>query len=220
MDRFSFARSAHAPLTVFTVLMAATLGGCSLLSTLGYLAHQDTLAPDYAELKGKRIAVVCRPVTELQYADSNAAPDLAVFVGDLLTKNGDKIKVVKSDEVAQWTDEHNWRDYAELGKALKVDMVVGIDLEQFGLYKGQTLYQGHADIHVAVYDIKAGGKRVWEKRVVGTNYPRNTAIPASDRSESEFRHQYLAVLAEHISRFFCEHDPDVDIAVDTNVLDN
>jgi hypothetical protein len=220
MDRFPVGRGANAPLAVFVILIAATLGGCSLLSTLGYLAHQDTLAADFNDLNKKRIAVVCRPVTELQYADSSAAPDLAAFVGELLTKNGNQIKVVSPAEVAQWTDEHSWRDYSELGKALKVDMVVGIDLEQFGLYKGQTLYQGHADIHVGVYDMKAGGKRVWEKRLAGTSYPQNTAIPASDRSEGDFRRQYLAVLAEHISRYFCSHDPDVDIAVDTNVLDN
>ncbi len=42
----------------------------------------------------------------------------------------------------------------------------------------------------------------------------------TDRSESEFRRQYMAVLAEHIARHFYAHDPRADFASDTNVLND
>ena len=39
---------------------------------------------------------------------------------------------------------------------MKADMVVGIDLEGFSLFQGQTLYQGKANATVRVYDCQQG----------------------------------------------------------------
>ena len=36
-------------------------------------------------------------------------------------------------------------DYVEIGKALKADKVVGIDIESFGVLDGQTLFQRAVD---------------------------------------------------------------------------
>jgi hypothetical protein len=219
MDMLPLGRAARAWLVVFGLLCMAMVGGCNMLAALGYIAHEDADEPEFTELIGKRVAIVCRPVENLRYADASAAPDLASAVGALLKEKVKKCQVISSSDVAEWADEHNWNEYAEVGKALKADMVVGIDLEQFSLNEGQTLYQGRSSVHIFVYDMKKGGRQVWDKKPVPTVYPPNSAVAMTDRSESEFRRQYMAVLAEHIARHFYAHDPRADFASDTNVLD-
>jgi hypothetical protein len=220
MDMLPQGRAARAWLTILGFLSVAMIGGCNMLAAIGYIAHEDADEADFKDLVGKRIAVVCRPVENLRYADSSAAPDLAAAVGALLKEKVKKCQIISSSDVAEWADEHNWNEYAEVGKALKADMVVGIDLEQFSLYDGQTLYQGRSSVHIWVYDMKNGGRRVWDKKPAPTVYPPNSAVAMSDRSESEFRRQYMAVLAEHIARYFYAHDPRADFASDTNVLND
>jgi hypothetical protein len=219
MDRYRFGRGARALALLAPLSLLIPAGCVSLFATLAYIGHQDTEKPECDKLEGKRVAVVCRPVTELQYADSSAAPDLAAMVGELLKAKGTKIVVVSPSEVSRWTDENSWRDYPEIGKALKVDMVVGIDLEQFTIHQGQTLLQGRSHVHLTVFDMKDGGKRVWEKPLPQIVFPPNTPIPESDRGEADFRRQYLGEIAGRVSRYFCPHEPDNDITADTKALD-
>jgi hypothetical protein len=220
MDMLPMGRAARAWSIVIGLLTLGMVGGCNMLAAIGYIAHEDADEADFKDLTGKRVAIVCRPVENLRYADSSAAPDLAAGVGQLLREKVKKIQIISSSDVAEWADEHNWNEYAEVGKALKADMVVGIDLEQFSLNEGQTLYQGRSSVHIWVYDIKRGGKVVFEKKLPPTVYPPNSAVAMTDRSESEFRRQYMAVLAEHIARLFYAHDPRADFASDTNVLND
>ena len=219
MHRSQFVRNACALALLALVSLVVPTGCVSLFATLAYIGHQDTEKPECDTLEGKRIAVVCRPVTEMEFSDSSAAPDLAAMVGEMLKAKGKKIVVVSPTEVSRWTDENGMRDYVEIGKALKVDLVLGIDMEQFQLYQGQTLYQGRSHVNLAIYDIKDGGKTVWKKPLPQIVFPPNTPVPASDRTESDFRRQYLGVIADRISRYFVPHEPDNDIAADTKVLD-
>ena len=101
----------------------------------------------------------------------------------------------------RWLDEHSWVDYQTLGKSLDADYVVGIDLERFRLHEGSTLYRGRATATVRVYDV-AKGDMAFEKRIDGFEFPANSAIPASDRSETEFRAMFLQMLSQKISRLF------------------
>lgn len=218
MDRFvsgHFSRIA----ALLAILIGASQCGCSVLSNFAYILHDDNTPAEYSGLAGQKIAVVCRPAFQLQYADSSAAPDLAQLVGDALGKNVKKCTIVPSSDVAMWADEHNWEEYTEIGRALKADMVVGIDLEQFSLYEGQTLYQGRADIHVWVYDMHTGGRRaVWNKKLPQTIYPLTAAVSVSDKSEDAFRREYLAVLSDHIARYFYEHPRLLEFATDADSL--
>ncbi len=159
MDMLPLGRAARAWLVVFGLLCMTVVGGCNMLAALGYIAHEDADEPDFTELTGKRVAIVCRPVENLRYADAMQPPDLASAVGALLKEKVKKCQVISSSDVAEWADEHNWNEYAEVGKALKADMVVGIDLEQFSLNEGQTLYQGRSSVHIFVYDMKKGGHK-------------------------------------------------------------
>jgi hypothetical protein len=198
-------------------LLAVMLPGCGWVSVALYNMNPDDTPADFKDLENKRVVVVCRPVVELQFSDSTVPRDLTREVGERLAKNIKKIKIVDEREVSEWTDENSWQKFTEVGKALKADMVVGVELERFSLQQGPTLLQGNAAMRVVVYDMQDGGKQVYEKSLPRVLYPPNTPIPSAEKSEAEFRRQYLEVLAEQIGRHFYSHDSLEDFGVDANL---
>lgn len=217
MDRPSVRHSVALAL-ILALAVLPTLGCRSGLTTLAYLIKGTDVDPDYDGLKGKKVAVVCRPLVSLQFNNSNVARDLAMQMTRLLQENVKKIQTVDQRKVTKWTDENTWEEYPEVGKAMKADMVVGVDLEGFSVYQGQTLYQGKANATVRVYDCKQGGKIVFEKTLPQSVYPPIAGIPTSDRLEAEFRREFTLVLADQIARHFYPHDPHADVAQDVSAL--
>ena len=182
-------------------LMLPVLGGCSTLLTVAYLVQPADVAAEFAGLKAKNVAIVCRPIIELEFADAGSARELASLVGGQIQQSVRRSKVIGQHEVARWIDENSWVDYETVGAALAVDHVVGIDLEEFRFHEGSTLYRGRASVHVKVYDV-AEKKLVFERRIDDFAFPANSAIPATDRSEAEFRSMFLEMLSLRISRLF------------------
>ena len=177
------------------------LTGCSTLITAAYLLQPADVPAEYNGLRGKRVAVVCKPIVELEFSDAGSARDLATLVGAQIETSVRKVKVVKQQEVARWIDEHAWVDYPTLGKSLDADYVVGIDLEGFRRHEGATLYRGRATAHVRVFDV-AEKSVVFEKRLDDYTFPTDSAIPTTDRSETQFRALFLQMLSQRISRYF------------------
>lgn len=184
---------------------AVGLGGCSTLGTIAYLVQPNDVPAEYDGLRGKHVAVVCKPVVELEFSDAGSARELAGIVGALLEQNVRKVRIISQQEVARWTDENDWVDYPTLGKALDADVVVGIDLDQFRMHEGSTLYRGRASAHVRVFNVK--DKSVaFERRIDDFTYPGDSAVPATDRSETQFRAMFLQMLGRRVSRLFHAHD--------------
>lgn len=211
------------PLCLLLGLVSAISGlaigsGCNLMATAMYVVSGQNTPADFDGLKGKRVAVVCRPVTSLHFRDSSVSRDLAKQVGLLLQENVSKIKLIDQREVFEWADENTWDEYAEIGKALNAEIVVGIDLEEFNLYQGQTLYQGKANIRLLVYDVAKGKEPVFERNLPQSVYPPNAPIPASDNQEAEFRRKFVAYLARQVSHHFYDHDSTVDFANDSTAV--
>ncbi len=216
-------RTAKPPLCLLLVLVAAVspltlTSGCNLLATAMYVVSGQNTAAEFDGLKGRRVAVVCRPVTSLHFRDSSVSRDLAKQVSMLLERNVSKIELVDQREVFEWADENTWDEYAEIGKALNADMVVGVDLEEFNLYQGQTLYQGKANIRLLVYDVQLGREPVFEKNLPQAVYPPNAPIPASDNQEAHFRRKFVGYLARQIAHHFYDHDSTVDFANDSTAV--
>ena len=182
-------------------LMLPVLGGCSTLLTVAYLVQPADVPAEFAGLKAKNVAIVCRPIIELEFTDAGSARELASLVGGQIQQGVRRSKVIGQHEVARWIDENSWVDYETAGAALAVDHVVGIDLEEFRFHEGSTLYRGRASVHVKVYDV-AEKKLVFERRIDDFAFPANSAIPATDRSEAEFRSMFLEILSLRISRLF------------------
>lgn len=206
-------------LTAF--VLAAVLGpagGCqSLLFTAAYLWKGNDAPAECTKLREKRVAVVCRSVVSLQYRNARVDQDLAQEVSALLGTNVPKVKMVEHRKVAEWMDEHTWDEYAEVGKALNADMVVGIDLEGFDLRQSQTLFQGRANAEIKVYDCHSG-QLVFKKRLPQSVYPPNRVIPASEVQESEFRREFVRIVADRIARHFYDHDKYSDFAIDAKSI--
>lgn len=195
-----------APLPLVALAACAiAVGGCSTLGTIAYLVQPNDVPPEYDGLRGKHVAVVCKPIVELEFSDAGTARELAGIVGSLLEQNVRKTRIISQQEVARWTDENDWVDYPTLGKALDADMVVGIDLDQFRMHEGSTLYRGRASAHIRVFDVK-NKTVVFERRLDDFTYPGNSAVPATDRSETQFRAMFLQMLARRVTRLFHAHD--------------
>jgi hypothetical protein len=175
--------------------------GCSTLLTVAYLVQPADMPAEFAGLKGKKLAVVCRPIIELEFSDAGSARELAALVGQHIQQNVRRATAVSQHEVARWIDENAWTDYQTVGGALNVDHVVGIDLEEFRLHEGSTLYRGRAAVNVRVYDIKEK-KVVYQKRFDDFAFPANNAIPSTDMSEAEFRGVFIRMLSQRIARLF------------------
>ena len=210
--------------SLLTVAAIACLGlsllstGCNVISTGLYVLTGTDTEAEFKELPGKKVAIVCRPTTSLDFNNSSVSTMLAQQIGARLQQNIKKIEIVDQRRVGDWTDENTWEDYVEIGKALNADLVIGVDLEEFNLYQGQTLYQGRADVHFAVYDVTKDKIHVWEKFLPPVVYPPTAPIPASELPEGAFRRKFVGALADQISKYFYPHDSTADFAADSTVL--
>lgn len=191
--------------TGLAAMLLPTASGCSTLLTAAYLIAPEDVPAEYKGLKGKHVAVICKPIVELEFSDAGSSRELAATVGALIQKNVRKAHVIGQDEVARWIDENSWVDYPTVGKALDADMVVGIDLESFRMHEGSTLYRGRANVNVRVYDV-AEKKVVFSKRFDDFSFPTDGAMPVTDRSEAQFRAMFIQILARRVSRCFHAYD--------------
>jgi hypothetical protein len=192
--------------------------GCNLVATGMYVLTGNDTPAEFEGLKGKKVAIVCRPVTALDFDNSSVSTTLAQQLGVRLKQNVKDITIIDQRKIEDWSDENTWEEYVEIGKAVGAEMVVGIDLEEFSLYQGQTLYQGRANMHFAVYDVSKGKDHVWEKFLPQVTYPPTGGVPASERPETEFRRKFVGTLADQVARFFYPHDSTASFAADSTVL--
>jgi hypothetical protein len=207
-------------MAVVMIVLLPAIGCQSALFTAMYLFKGLDVDPDFKDLKGKKVAVVCRPIASLTYSNPNVGRELAEGINLLLQQQVPKIKMIDQRKIAKWIDENTFEEYPEVGKAMKADMVVAVDIESFSLFQGQTLFQGKANATVRVFDCsKTGkGKEVFRKSIPQAVYPPNMPIPASERTEAEFRREFTMELANQIARHFYAHDPHADLAKDAQAL--
>jgi hypothetical protein len=217
MDRFLVRRVYS---LVGLALAAGTLlsaGGCihMLLATGIYIWEGGNMVPaDSDALKNQRVVVVCRPPSSQEYRHAGASRSLAQRVSELLVENVKGIDVVNPREVDQWLDESDWGDFEELADAVRADMVLHVELDEFELYKGKTLYQGNADVTVTVYNMKDHGSIVWDRHLGEVLYPVNSGIPSQDKPVQQFEREFVEVVAGAIARNFYKHDPHATFAMD------
>jgi len=205
---------------IVAFLLAATLlianSGCpALLATGIYVLDGGNLVPAECDgLKGERVVVMCKPPSSNEYRHAGASRSVAAKVSELLVKNVKNIDVVNPREVDNWVDESDWGDFRELAKAVHADKVVYIELEDFELYKGKTLYQGRADVKVTVYDMRDHAHELWENHLGEVLYPVNSGIPAQDKPVQQFEREFVEIVADRVATNFYRHDPNAEFAMD------
>lgn len=198
-----------------TALVTST--GClhMLLATGIYFWEGGNLVDAECELlQEKSVVVFCRPPAAQEFRHAGASRAIAERVGTLITLNDKSVDVVPQAKVDEWIDENGSDDYEELGKAVKADMVIHIELSHFELFKGKTVYQGNADVTVSVYDMQDNGRLVYEKEMGEFLYPVHSGVPVQDKPVTTFQREYIGVLSDAIGKNFYRHDPHADFAID------
>lgn len=214
----------HAPFVgtncILSILLAAATlissSGCpALLATGVYIWEGGNMVPaDCDALKGHRVVVLCKPPASNEYRHAGASRSISKLVSERLAKNVKDIDVVNPREVDKWVDESDWGDFRELAQAVHADTVVHIELEDFDLYKGKTLYQGRTDVTISVYDVKNKNRLVWDRHLGEVLYPMNSGIPAQDKPVQQFEREFVEIVAEKVAISFYRHDPNESFAMD------
>jgi hypothetical protein len=191
--------------------------GCipSILATGIYMWQGGNVVDaECSALEKERVVVLCRPPASYEYRNAGAARAIGARVSALLEKNVKGVEVVSPKEVDNWVDEQDWENFKDLGRSVKATRIVYIELDDFDLYKGKTLYQGTADVAISVYDMEDRERLVWDRRLGQVLFPRNSGIPASDKPVQVFERQFVDILSTQIAEHFHKHSPNADYAID------
>jgi hypothetical protein len=208
------------------VLLIAAAGllaanpGCTVFANMAYWLKGSKIPAKYAGLEEKRVAVVCLDANSLA-GPGGEADAIARAVNVALAQNVPKVTMVRQSEIADWIDSQNQdvTDYRDVGRGVKADMVVGIDLMSFNIHEGQTLLRGKANVRVRVYDMKQGGEVVYESPAKEISWPENGARHVTE-NEANFKTYFIHTLANKIARDYFDYESVEDYSIDAAHLAN
>lgn len=199
--------------TVFT-----TSGCMGPVLTAMYLFGASDVKAEYDGLKKQKVVVICHR-TDLDYSNNlNASKDLARQIGLHLKANISTLTLVSQQNVDRWMDENQWEESVEIGKALGADKAIVVELDNFSILLGQTLYQGKANYVLKVIDCKTG-ETEFDVTPNPVCWPPNTPVPASEKPENQFRKQFVGILADRVARHFYSYDHRNHFAEDITAFD-
>ncbi len=191
---------------VFATLSVAQTGCIQMVANMIHAVHGDNVPAEFDGLKKKKVAVVTVTDTS-QYSDDISARMLTRYVSEILLSEVDDIKLVREDEVEQWRDIQglNEIDYLSLGRGVKADKVLSIEMTNLRLRDGQTLYKGQANATITVHDV-ASGKMEFRRALEDYTYPATAALPVTETKEDKFRRIFLSMFAQRVARYFHPYD--------------
>ena len=139
---------------------------------------------------------------------------VARYVSLKFATNIEEVDVVSETEINNWIDTRAWdgENFAALGRGVNADFVLGINMDNYTIREGQTIFKGRADVTVKVIDV-ATNLETFQQGPTLFEYPEN-GRPALNTSERKFEAFYLAWLTQRIARTFYKHDGLEDMAED------
>lgn len=185
--------------------IALSTTGCGLAAQIMYTLKGAEEPAKFSGLKEKKVAVVCFDSNTLR-GPGTEAETIAKIVSTKLGMKVKDIDLVRQAEISDWLDNQTQdvADFREVGRGVKADMVVGIDLKSFSIHEGATLLKGRASCAVLVYDMTKSKEPVYSADIQ-LNYPENGARHVTE-SESAFRTIFTDALASRIARDFYPYD--------------
>lgn len=188
--------------------------GCNLIVGLGYfIGGPPSIEPVFDQQTkislrddDKTVAVVCFAPKELKFDVDDIDASLARHVAHQLSSHG--VNVIRPGQVQAWLDSNDdWDSPAEVGRALEVDWVIYIDLEEYSLFEKNVsnLYRGRTSAMVKVFDMNDGQGHELFKQELVSQYPIRQPVPTSDVSYNRFKMLYMTFLSNQIGRMFYEH---------------
>ncbi|NND97475.1 MAG: hypothetical protein HKN47_09135, partial [Pirellulaceae bacterium] len=189
--------------------------GClGVFANLMHAVGADQVPAEYKGLEDSSVAIVT-VTNSSHYSDDTSARLLSRMVSDIVIKEVDDVSLVREDQIEQWRDLNGWDsvDFLSIGKGVKADKVLGIELTNLRLRDGATLYRGRADVSLSVIDV-ATGEVLYRRSLDEFTYPITAGQYTSETTESRFRKLYLSMLAKQIARSFHRWDMTDDFATD------
>jgi len=208
-------------LGLLAVCLLTMLPGCGMLATVAYWVNGPTKVPaKFSGLEKKKVAVVCLDANSLG-GPGGEADAIAKAVSVTLSHHVKEIQMIRHAEIADWIDNQSQdlTDYRDVGRGVKADMVVGIDLVSFSIHEGQTLLKGRARVGVKVYDMTKGGAVVYETPITEIAWPENGARHVTE-NEANFRAIFIHTLAQKIAHDFYDYELMEDFGNDAKHLAN
>jgi hypothetical protein len=195
-------------------LLLAGSGCLPLAANLMHVMRGGQVPPEFDKLQGKRVAVVCG--SEAGIGVDSSSLMLAHNLSNLLRIRGKKIEPIGQDQIDRWLSSYadQDQDYLEIGRGVRADYVLAVQMNSLRLRDGQTLFRGQCDLEIQVIDVSRGPRPVFYKSLPNFAYPRVGGQSTHETDPVKFERLFLAVVAEHISRYFCPHDIGADVALD------
>jgi hypothetical protein len=218
MRNAHFGLSARACALSLALLTLPAMGCIGALAQGLYLFNGEKVPAEFEGLEGQRVAVVCLSNTAAAGPGSEADV-IARLVSSLLAREVEEIDVIHQDEVYDWMDNNNWdqTDYRPIGRGVKADNVVAIEISGFRLYEGSTLFKGRASVTVSVLDMAQDGKVVFRREMPDFAFPTNAGHHTADTTEARFRRMFLREIASYVGRHFYAYDLIETFARDTPI---
>jgi hypothetical protein len=208
-------------------LLGATLcTGCQGVSpaALAYFLLPESKEPaEYRRLppgdkkKTNRVAILTVATLQTQTEFIQVDRELSQLLADQLEaackENDDHIHIIPPGDVEEFKNRTpDWKSLstAEIGRALRADYVIVLDLGKMTLYQQgshDTLMQGHAELSIALVDV-AHPDTVGKGKELSYTYPSDArgSIPVdADMPPQQFSQQFLAHLAKRLSFSFVPH---------------
>ncbi len=206
-------------LVLLSIMMVASVGCIGAAAQLIYMIKGHKTPAAFKGLEGQRVAVVC-------VSDASAyGPDTLTYtinkaVSVKLANSVKRITVIPPSEIENWMDRNGWgeHDFAEIGRGLKADKVLAIQVGSYSIREGQTLYKGRADLTISVYDLKKDGQVVFAKGPQEYAFPVN-GHPAIQTTDRRFEAAYLGKLTDFVAKLFYDSDALDNVAEDAMSLD-
>jgi hypothetical protein len=189
-------------------LLALGSTGCvGIAAQMIHVLRGNKVPAEFDGLAGKRVAVVCVANTT-SYDASAASSQLAQMIEILLRQNVKDIEIIRQQDVADWIDSNDWEniDYSELGKALKAEMIVAIDMDGLRMHEDATMYRGRADVTIRVFDMSKRAATVFSRAMPNFSYPTQSGIHVSETTIAAFQRKFMNELARDVGRHFYAYE--------------
>lgn len=197
--------------------LVVTLTGCEMIGGALYIIKGRDQEPNCKTLlKGEhKVVVVTRaPAYVSQFGCETVHSDISQEVSYLIAANANnkKLKMISQNKVEDWFDrnDYTFERFTDIGKDLKADYVVGIEIDSFTLQEPQSrnLYRGRASVHVKLYNCKTGNVEHSES-FSNIVYPANSHLDLDsvNKTPSDFRREFVKVVAIQVAAQFHPYDP-------------
>ncbi len=150
---------------------------------------------------------------DLMPADNELSEKLAVHLRERYAANKEKVKIVPHAQVRGFQSKvvsDTWSP-AEVGKRVKADYVIALEINALSLYEKSTyqqLLRGNTEIAVKVYDVaKPAGEQVIFDDFYRRTFPKEHPIDA-DGSAQQFRALFINRIARELSKLFAAYERD------------